>query len=154
MAKTFTINDAANTAVRALIYQISKTKYTEHYLTEERWEKRKMEFGNRCIYCASRDNIQKEHIIECNQEHAGLHIQQNVFPACGTCNIAMANKIFKEKLDRCQKINKDYAVLIEQYYSEYYAVFSKEKEILLKKSAITVYHNVKILVENEIKLQL
>lgn len=102
MAKNFTINDAGNTAVRALIYQFSKVKFDDHFLNDDLWETRKTEFGNSCIYCGTKNDIQKEHLIDCNQDQGGLHIIQNVFPACGSCNRAMARANYKEKIDKCK----------------------------------------------------
>jgi hypothetical protein len=52
------------------------------------------EFGEECIYCGSKNDLQADHLWP--EEQGGIHVAGNVVPACPGCNSERTNKNWKE----------------------------------------------------------
>lgn len=69
-------------------------------LTFEVWEYIKELFGHRCAYCKKKhDNLGIDHVVPFSR--GGLHIWQNVVPACRSCNVRKGGSERKISRGRC-----------------------------------------------------
>ena len=91
MAIYNTPSDAANTAVRAFLTEVSKFHYKEPLNTgsgkgKKTWQAIKEDFKNACAYCGTDGELQIEHLVMFNREEYGLHHPGNIVPVCSDCN--------------------------------------------------------------------
>jgi len=93
MAVYNTPSDAANTAVRSFLTQVSEY-YLDHSFNtgsgkgKKLWEAiRDRDFQSCCAYCGEPSNsLQIEHLLMFNRTEFGLHHPGNIVPCCKFCN--------------------------------------------------------------------
>ena len=61
-------------------------------LTATQWEQIKLYFNNRCAYCGEERPLQQEHFIALTKK--GEYSQNNIIPACKSCNSSKNNSSF------------------------------------------------------------
>ena len=69
---------------RANIYGVDAT------LTQEQWEDILEQYGGKCAYCRSSENITQEHIVPLSK--GGAYTANNIIPACWDCNYSKRDK--------------------------------------------------------------
>ncbi|MEK6448418.1 HNH endonuclease [Priestia aryabhattai] len=99
MAIRNTKQDAANTAVRALLTAKGETYLGEKYTKGSKmWADILDDFFYKCAYCEKelyeREEIEMEHLIMLNKEDVGLHHPGNTVPICKACNKRGRIKIY------------------------------------------------------------
>jgi len=63
-----------------------------HTFTLEQWVQCKNYFSNRCCYCGQEVELTMEHLVPVAK--GGGYSQQNIVPACGSCNSSKGTKPF------------------------------------------------------------
>lgn len=72
----------------------SRLNNLPHTYTVEQWERTLEAFGNLCAYCGSAGDLQQEHVIPLSK--GGYYTNQNIIPACPSCNRSKRNKDMTE----------------------------------------------------------
>lgn len=97
-----------NPEVRRLSYQRRRDRMAQlpHTLTVEEWEETLEYFDYSCAYCGvSDDNIGKEHIIPVVK--GGGYTQDNIIPACRSCNAKKHTRDLEEWYVSYEHYNKE-----------------------------------------------
>jgi len=96
-----------------IVYQKrrSRKKQLPATLTETQWINIKQHFNDSCAYCGKKIVLEQEHVIPLSK--GGEYTNNNIIPACKSCN--------------CSKGNKTY----EEWYSKYKYYSKKREKILL-----------------------
>lgn len=63
-------------------------------LTEEEWKETKEYFSNRCAYCGRKLKLTQDHFVPLSK--GGSYTQENIVPACNTCNSSKQTSEFTE----------------------------------------------------------
>ena len=63
-------------------------------LTPEQWEAIKNKFNNSCAYCEKHKKLEQEHFIPLSK--GGEYTEQNIIPACKSCNSSKLNIDFHD----------------------------------------------------------
>lgn len=72
----------------------SKKKQLVCTLTLEQWEDTKRQFDNKCAYCGRDLPLAQDHFIAV--WNGGHFTQENILPACTSCNTSKSNRNFSE----------------------------------------------------------
>jgi 5-methylcytosine-specific restriction endonuclease McrA len=87
------IGNAQNLLIRNILSSISGETFNEND-----WLETKKYFNDKCVYCGSTDELEKDHAIPINKEKLGEHKIGNIIPSCKKCNSEKANKDYREFL--------------------------------------------------------
>jgi hypothetical protein len=88
--------DAVRENCRRRRARLSRAETT---LTAKQWRQRVTEFDRCCAYCLSRLEVPtQDHFYPLSR--GGSHSQENVVPACGSCNPAKGNRLVFEWVPR------------------------------------------------------
>jgi len=63
---------------------------TSNPLTAEEWHVICKVFAQRCAYCGRQEPLEQDHVVPVSR--GGLHTQNNVVPACKSCNSSKGNR--------------------------------------------------------------
>ena len=158
MAIYNTPSDAANTAVRAFLTEVSKFHYKEPLNTgsgkgKKTWQAIKEDFKNACAYCGTDGELQIEHLVMFNREEYGLHHPGNIVPVCSDCNKRekMENKFipWQQQLKRkatgvSSSVIRERLEQIEGHLRKHhYPSFSPQEQSAIAVVAGTLYKNIK-----------
>lgn len=60
--------------------------------TKEQWERCKLYFGNKCVYCESEEFLTQDHFIPLSNNNCIGTVERNIVPACVKCNSSKGSK--------------------------------------------------------------
>jgi len=81
--------------------------------TLEQWKQCKNYFSDRCCYCGQKLKLAMEHLIPVAK--GGSYNQQNIVPACGSCNSSKGTKPFHSWYESYKFYSKERESKILEY---------------------------------------
>ena len=91
----------------------SQRKNLECTLTIDQWERIKAHFDNQCAYCGREQSLVREHFIP--TKSGGGFTQDNILPACASCNSSKGDKNFFEWYPKYRHYSKQREEKIKNY---------------------------------------
>ncbi len=140
--------DAQNTAVRVLLYQISK----KHNFFDSYYKEKTLQYFNyKCPYTnldlTTENKPEMDHIIPANKNSCGLHIYGNILIVARKANLAKGNQSIEEFLqNEPQKLYKIQKFMEESGYLEIHKKYCS----LLKEINASLYNDVGGLIKNRL----
>lgn len=93
----------------------SQRKNLECTLTIDQWERIKTHFDNQCAYCGREQSLVREHFVP--TKSGGGFTQDNILPACASCNSSKGDKNFFEWYPKYRHYSKQREDKIKEYLS-------------------------------------
>lgn len=67
-------------------------------LMDYEWEELLNQYSHQCAYCGNAENLTIDHVIPISR--SGLHIKENIVPACYTCNVKKNARTAEEFIEQ------------------------------------------------------
>lgn len=80
----------------------ARKRSAEGRFTAAEWLERLEQYGGRCAYCGTQENITKHHVVPLAV--GGSNWISNVVPACGSCNSRIGDKIVQPEAGHVESL--------------------------------------------------